>query len=134
MADATVGFSPAGGAGLAAFGQTDAKGIYRLTTVQGGKKLGGAPAGDYTVTVKKYRNRLGELGPGPNPETDPKGFAAWKVEHDRIAALPLESLTPAGYAELSTTPLRVTVAKGRNTGPAFTFDLTKDFNPKKPHK
>jgi hypothetical protein len=134
VADATVGFSPAGGAGLAAFGQTDAKGIYRLTTVQGGKKLGGAPVGDYTVTVKKYRNRFAELGPPPTPEQDPKGYAAFKAEYDRLETLPLESLIPAGYAEMATTPLRATVKPGRNVGPAFTFDLTTDFKPTQPGK
>lgn len=127
VADATVGFSPAGGAGLAAFGQTDASGTYRLTTVQGGKKLAGAPVGDYVVTVKKYRNRIAELGTPPAEEQDPKRYATWKAEADRLETLPLESLVPGGFAEVGTSPLKASVAKGENTGPAFTFDLsTKD--------
>ena len=127
VADATVGFSPAGGAGQAAFGQTDAAGTYRLTTVQGGKKLGGAPVGDYTVTVKKYRNRVRELGEPPDAAKDPQGNAKYNAEVDRLSLLPLESLIPAGYAEMATTPLRATVKKGRNVGPEFRYELKSDF-------
>lgn len=125
VADATVGFSPAGGAGLAAFGQTDASGTYRLTTVQGGKKLGGAAVGDYVVTVKKYRNRIAELPTPPDEEQDPKGYATFKAELDRLTDLPSESLVPATYVELGTSPLRASVAKGKNVGPGFTFELTR---------
>jgi len=127
VSDATVGFSPAGGSGQAAFGQTDAAGIYRLTTVQGGKKLGGAPVGDYTVTVKKYRNRVRELGEPPDAEKDPQGFAKYNAEIDRLSLLPLESLIPDGYSDMGTTPLRATVKRGRNVGPDFRYELKGDF-------
>ena len=62
---ADVGFSPVAGR-LAAYGRTDSAGKFRLTTGQGGKRLAGAPIGDYAVTVIKWRNRLEDLGPRPD--------------------------------------------------------------------
>lgn len=127
---ATVGFSPVGGAGLAAFGQTDASGVYRLTTTQGGRKLGGAPVGDYVVTVVKWRNRLEDLGPQPDPE-DTVAAAKWQAEANRIGSLPPDYVVPQAYGDKATSPLKATVKKGRNTGPDFTFELAKDFLPGK---
>ena len=123
--DATVGFSPAGGPGPAAFGKTDDKGIFHLTTVQGGRPQGGAPVGEYIVTVKKWRNRLAELGQRPEP-TD-AAFAAWSRREQELLAMPPDYIVPQEYGEKRTSGLKVTVARGRNTGSAFTFDLRGDF-------
>ena len=118
---ADVGFSPVAG-GLVAYGRTDSAGKFRLTTSQGGKRLGGAPVGDYAVTVVKWRNRLEELGPQPDPSN---GSAAgkWQAEADRLNSLPPDYIVPKSYGEKTASPLKATVKKGRNTGPAVTFDL-----------
>lgn len=129
IADANVGFSPLSG-GLAAYGRTGANGTFRLTTSQGGRKLGGAPVGDYVVTVVKWRNRLEDLGPQPDPE-DTVAAAKWQAEADRLGSLPPDYVVPQAYGDKATSPLKATVKKGRNTGPDFTFELAKDFLPGK---
>jgi hypothetical protein len=126
LADANIGFSPADGPGLGAFGRTDATGKYRLTTAQGGQQLGGAPVGSYIVTVRKYRNRLDELGPRPGPE-DPVAAGKWDAEAKRLGELPPESVIPVGYGEKSSSGLKATVKKGRNVGPEFRYELRGDF-------
>jgi hypothetical protein len=122
VAGADVGFSPVAG-GLVAYGRTDSTGKFRLTTSQGGKRLGGAPVGDYAVTVVKWRNRLEELGPQPDP-SDGSAAGKWQAEADRLNSLPPDYIVPKSYGEKAASPLKATVKKGRNTGPAFTFDLT----------
>lgn len=126
LADATIGFSPAEGPGLGAFGRTDAAGMYKLTTSRGGARLGGAPVGSYLVTVRKYRNRLEDLGPQPDP-SDTKAAAKWHAEADRLNALPPESLIPEAYGEKLKSGLKATVKPGRNVGPEFRYELKGDF-------
>jgi hypothetical protein len=126
LTDALIGFSPAEGPGLGAFGRTDAAGKYRLTTAQGGRRLGGAPIGNYVVTVRKYRNRIEELGPRPAPE-DVAAAGKWDAEAKRLGELPPESLIPVAYGERSTSGLKATVKKGRNVGPDFRYELKGDF-------
>jgi hypothetical protein len=121
---ADVGFSPIS-VGLSAHGRTDSAGKFRLTTVQGGRRLGGAPIGDYVVTVMKWRNRLEDLGPKPDP-SDATAAAKWQAEADRVESLPPDYIVPKAYGDKATSPFKATVKKGRNTGPAFTFDLTSD--------
>ncbi len=128
---AKVGFSSAEGSGPAAFGETDSSGAFRLTTARGGRPLGGAPAGTYIVTVRKYRDPLEKLGPRPDP-SDVQGGAKWDAEATRLTAAPAESLIPVSYGETTTSPLQATVKKGRNTGPEFTFDLSSDFKSSAP--
>jgi len=131
VADAIVGFSPAGGSGLAAHGRTDATGAYRLTTAQGGKPLSGAPVGEYVVTVQKYRNPVADLGPEPDPAD--AAHAKWQAEVERLSAIPLQSLAiiPIGYSDSATSGLTATVKPGRNTGDPVSFALTSDFRPAK---
>jgi hypothetical protein len=131
IADAIVGFSPAGGSGLAAHGRTDAQGAYRLTTAQGGAPLRGAPVGEYVVTVQKYRNPVADLGPEPDP-ADP-AHAKWQAEFERLSTVPLASLAivPIGYADAATSGLTASVKPGRNTGDAVSFALTSEFRPAK---
>ena len=124
-----VGFSPLT-VGLSAYGRTNAAGLFRLTTVRGGRPLGGAQIGDYAVTVVKWRNRLDDLGPKPDP-ADAAASARWQVEADRLMSLPADYIVPKAYGDKATSPLRATVRKGRNTGPDFTFELSNDFTPGK---
>lgn len=128
--DASVGFSPADAGGLSAYGRTDATGTYRLTTSQGGAKLGGAPTGSYVVTVRKYRSRTNNLGPEPDI-TDTAAHAKWTAEYERLTALPLDSVIPSAYGKPATSGLTATVKPGRNTGDAVSFALTSDYRPAK---
>jgi hypothetical protein len=125
VADATVGFSPAGGSGPTAFGKTDDKGVFHLTTVQGGRPQGGAPVGEYIVTVKKWRNRLAELGPRPDPSD--AAFAAWSRREQELLAMPPDYIVPLDYGEKRTSGLKATVKPGRNVGPEYRFELKGDF-------
>lgn len=122
---ADVGFSPVTG-GLVAYGRTNSAGAFRLTTAQGGKKFGGAPAGEYAVTVIKWRNRLDDLGPNPDP-SDADAAGKWQAEAERLMSLPADYIVPKAYGDKATSPLRATVKKGRNTGPDFMFELSSDF-------
>lgn len=130
LADALVGFSPIARPGYSASGRTDARGLYRLTTSRGGGPLRGAPAGEYVVTVRKYRNQMESLGPEPDP-SDASGHAAWKAEFERLSAMSLQSLVPEGYGDQATSGLRATVKRGNNTGPEVSFALESDFLPDK---
>lgn len=130
LSDASVGFSPTDAGRLSAYGRTDATGTYRLTTSQGGAKLGGAPIGTYLVTVRKYRSRVSELGPEPDA-SDAAAHAKWTAEYERLTALPLDSVIPSAYGNTATSGLTATVKPGRNTGDAVSFALTSDYRPAK---
>ncbi len=127
LADASVGFNPVGAAGLAAYGATDSSGTYRLTTTQGGRKEAGAPIGDYIVTVTKFQTILQVLGPSPDGNADPEGFAKYNAAAYALSEKPPKPLIPEGYGDIGVSPLRATVVKGRNIGPTFTFELSKSF-------
>jgi hypothetical protein len=73
----------------------------------------------------KWRNRLEDLGPKPDP-SDASAAAKWQAEADRVESLPPEYIVPKAYGNKATSPFKATVKKGRNTGPAFKFDLTSD--------
>jgi hypothetical protein len=100
--------------------------MYKLTTSQGGARLGGAPVGGYVVTVRKYRNRLDDLGPQPDP-SDTKAAAKWQAEAERLNALPPDSLIPEDYGDKAKSGLKATVKPGRNVGPEFRYELKGDF-------
>ena len=125
---ADVGFSPVAGS-LAAYGRTDSAGQFRLTTGQGGKRLAGAPIGDYAVTVIKWRNRLEDLGPRPD-EADAKALAEWLAQEKAIGDMPPEYIVPKAYGDKVTSGLKATVKSGRNVGPEFRYELKGDFTGK----
>ena len=124
---ADVGFSPVAGR-LAAYGRTDSAGKFRLTTGQGGKHLGGAPVGEYTVTVIKWRNRLEDLGPQPGPSDPAAG--KWQADAERLSSLPPDYIVPKAYGDRATSGLKATVKSGRNVGPEFRYELKGDFTGK----
>jgi hypothetical protein len=92
---ATVTFVPVDKAGISAAGKTDAGGRFRLNATQGKKYGKGTVVGDYVVTVQKLF------------------WPEKAVEPDHI--------TPIRYENAKDSPLRATIAKGRN---AFEFALT----------
>jgi len=104
VADAQVGFVPAGGAGevQGASGQTDAQGRYTLQTyVTPSQTVAGAMAGSFKVTVVKAiaENRI--------------------VEYKDL--VDQKDTLPPRYASAKTTPLTATVSPdGQRT---FNFEL-----------
>lgn len=106
MADATVAFVPKEvGVGRAAFGVTNADGVYELSTLKAGD---GVLIGDYHVTVtavdviessktKKLAEEFGSIA-GDMPQPKPK--ESWRV--------------PQRYSETESSGLKFSVAGGRN--------------------
>jgi hypothetical protein len=106
LGDATVGFTCTEAAGVPpAFGVTDDDGVYRLTTI-GGPYSRGAVTGTFIVTVTKF-------------ETEPRDESVPQLTPPIVHAI-----APAQYGNVSSSPLRVTVQEGANTGPAFDFALS----------
>jgi len=100
--------------------------MYKLTTARGGARLSGAPIGSYVVTIRKYRNRLDDLGPQPDP-SDAEAAAKWQAEANRLSGMPPDSLIPEAYGEKATSGLKATVKPGRNGGSEFSFELKSNF-------
>ena len=125
VAGASVGYSPVDRAvGLPAGGKTDAQGRYRLTAVRGGKEGAGTAVGDYAVSITKL-----EIVPPDEPQPPPP---SWWNPSLGPKPTPIRSLIPEAYSESAASGLRVSVKRGRNTGPAFSFDLRADYEgPKK---
>ena len=124
---ADVGFAPVD-AGMPAFGKTDARGVFHLSTIRGGARGQGAVVGDYAVTVIKWRNRIEDLGPKPDP-ADSAGSAAWSKKEEAIAKLPPDYIVPKAYGDAATSGLKASVKPGRNVGPEFRFELRRDAKP-----
>jgi hypothetical protein len=120
LAGATIIFRPLAGGPIGA-GTTDATGRYSMTTL-GFKPGAGVLAGDYAVTIRKFKSIEDELSPQPE---DPEALARWQAKAQQLDAQwsaaggpPL--LTPKPYASEATSGLSATVAPGRN---AFDFAL-----------
>ena len=98
---ATVTFHPASG-GKAAFGMTDAQGVYQLTTQA---PQDGAVPGEYTVTVSKVEIPASASVPEDHPDY---GKTLNQPEPEP------KSLLPEKYRDPKTSDLKGTVASGEN--------------------
>lgn len=115
VADCVVGFSPLDPDGVSAYGRTDESGTYRLTSSRGGKPTRGAIAGRYAVTVTKQQVRDRPNRPGIDLSAP---------RQDDVI-----DLVPKAYSRADGSGLAVTVCKGRNDGPEFSFALKSDYAP-----
>lgn len=140
-----VSFSPVvKGQGVTAFGKTLADGSYTLTSTRGGTLGAGAMAGEYVVMLQKYVD--------VKPDAVPPEFAAasgdpsqsvqqWfsqqettRVEDEKTVRYVVLGLLPEAYGKADTSGLQATVKPGTNSGPAFEFDLRRDFRGVTPQK
>lgn len=124
LAAATICFHPVG-VGLPAAGTTDAAGRYVITAAAPhARPSGGTTLGEYTVTIERYEDWRDDFPPAPS---DPEGFARWNEKMREIVEKRAQQkpklLTPEKYAKPETSPLKVTVKRGKNTGAEFSFDL-----------
>jgi len=99
---AKIGFTPVEGAegAVEAYGLSDAKGVYKLST-NAGKVNAGTTPGEYIVIVSKVIYT----------ETD-----QWTIESDGTKTnIPrADNVVPAKYKRVTLSPLRKTVNKGKN--------------------
>ena len=107
LAEAVVSFSPVNPDGIPASGITNEQGKYELFAV-GGKPGAGAIAGDYVVTVTKKETKETRT-PDPNSSSG-----------ERVTGV-TTLLTPQKYEKDATTPLKATIAPGKN--PPIDFQL-----------
>jgi len=140
-----VSFSPVvKGQGVTAFGKTRADGSFTITSTLGGTLGAGAMAGEYAVMLQKFVDVA--------PNAVPPQFAAaaddssrqvqqWfskqetsRVEDEKTVRYVILGLLPEAYGNAETSGLRVTVKPGTNSGPAFEFDLQRDFRGTTPQK
>jgi len=118
---ATVGLSPAPGSpALPAYARTDATGVFRVTSTRGGRRDAGATVGEYIVTVSKVESEADAAIEDPDhPDYRKKPTAVSRAKQPK-------NIVPDVYGEVGTSPLRMSVQRGANTGPAFVFDLKAD--------
>lgn len=123
----TVAFSPVDSAnGVAAVGKTDASGVFKLTSTQGGKTEGGAVAGEYRVTFTKSSIKAYSQEDLEKIKNDPNYGKASSAA--RPTAPPkAESLVPAPYGNPATSGFKVQVKEGKNAGDEFKFDLKGNY-------
>lgn len=106
LANATVGYTCTDAPGVPpAYGVTNDDGVYRLTTI-GGPHTRGAVTGTFVVTVTKF-------------ETEPRDESIPQLSPPVVRVI-----APARYGNVASTPLRVRVHEGANTGPEFDFSLS----------
>jgi hypothetical protein len=115
LSGATIVFRPVAG-GPAAAGVTDASGRYVMTTL-GFRPGAGVLAGDYVVSIRKYKAPEDELPPKPK---DPGALAQWQtrartIDAEWSAAGGPPLLTPPPYANEASSGLSVTIVPGHNT-------------------
>lgn len=122
LADAEVIFRPVS-EGLMAAGKTNAAGVFNLNGINT-RRGGGTAEGEYGVAVRKWEYE--DPGPPPDP-SDEKAYALWQASSMKAARREPTYITPKAYGDADTSGLKATVKKGRNTGPAFRFDLRSDF-------
>jgi hypothetical protein len=125
------------GQGVTAFGKTLADGSFSITSTLGGSLDAGAAAGEYAVMLQKFLEVA--------PDAVPPQFAAaaddssrqvqqWfskqettRIEDEKTVRCVILGLLPEAYGNAETSGLRVTVKPGTNSGPAFEFDLQREF-------
>ncbi len=117
---ATVGLTPVSG-GLPAYGNTDAAGVFRLTSSRGGLPGAGAVAGDYRVSVRKVKEELGPAESAENPEATAEpsieDYERWleqQQQQNRRRVPRVTSLVPERYTNPETSGLIATIEPGRN--------------------
>lgn len=141
LAEAMVTFHPseansAGAASRASSGETDAQGVFQLTTnyVDGTSvvKLDGAPAGVYSVTVSKLKKKVyADVGEAPPDDTEgntgvnEEYFAEMgNMREDGTDDYKEESLISIKFRLAYETPLRdIEVVAGGND---FKVDINED--------
>ncbi|MDA1041179.1 MAG: hypothetical protein O3A37_12955 [Planctomycetota bacterium] len=117
---ATVGLTPVSG-GLPAYGNTDAAGVFRLTSARGGLPGAGAVAGDYRVSVRKVTEELGPAESAATTETTAEpsieDYERWLTQQQQQKRRPVSrvtSLVPERYTNPETSGLLATIEPGRN--------------------
>lgn len=124
---ALVSFYPAvpGDNTRSAVGYSDASGKYTLTS-DGGLPQKGALEGNYVVAISKQL--VEALGAGPVVPVDVSNLPSPSpsIRSERAGGTSSQAkrtdLAPKVYADVSTSPLKATVKKGKNNLP---FDMTK---------
>lgn len=126
---ATVGLTPVSG-GLPAYGNTDAAGVFKLTSSRGGLPGKGAVAGDYRVTIRKLADTAESTTAGvtdqPASEPSIEDYERWLKEQqqkNRRSLPQAKSLVPERYTNPETSGLTATIRPGSNR---FEFRLTSD--------
>jgi hypothetical protein len=133
-----VSFSPVvKGEGVTAFGKTLADGSYTLTSTRGGTLGAGAVVGEYAVTLQKFVDVASDAVPpefsamsGDSSRSVQQWFSkqeTTRVEDEKTVRYVILGLLPEAYGSAETSGLRATVKPGTNSGPAFEFDLKRDF-------
>jgi len=127
-----VTFTPVvSGAGIQAFGTTQADGSYALSAFRGAKPGTGTIVGEYRVTCTKIigGDLPAEVTPPPDdaPAAEHEAWRKEEAKRERTKPTPLEYLIPKAYGDSQTSGLKVTIQKGLNSGPDFRFDLKSDF-------
>ena len=126
-----------GAASRASSGETDAQGVFRLTTnyIDGNSivKLDGAPAGSYSVTVTKLKKKVYEIVNDGAPPEDTEGNTGVNEEYfaemgnlseDGSNDYEEQSLITTKFRLAYETPLQdIEVVAGEND---FTVDINED--------
>jgi hypothetical protein len=125
------------GQGVTAFGKTLADGSYVLSSTLGGKPGAGAVAGDYFVMLTKFADVPSDQVPpqfAPAADDPSRRVQQWfsrqdasRSEEEKTVRYVILGLLPEAYGQAETSGLRMTVKPGKNSGPAFEFDLRRDF-------
>jgi hypothetical protein len=126
------------GEGLSAFGKTLSDGSYTLSSTGGGKLGAGAVAGEYFVMLEKCVDVAPDQVPPqftPAADDPSRRVQQWFSRRESLSTeadgkktqIVSLGLIPEAYGNAETSGLRVTVKPGTNSGPAFEFDLQRDF-------
>ena len=140
-----VSFSPiVKGQGVTAFGKTLVVGTYTLTSTRGVTLGAGAMLGEYAVMLQKFVDVAPDAVPpefsaaaGDSSRSVQQWFSkqeTTRVEDEKTVRYVILGLLPEAYGNAETSGLRVTVKPGTNSGPAFEFDLQRDFRGATPQK